>query len=154
MDVEKGLLTTGEMTRVFGVTAGALDKWRKNGCPGRIARGTWDFRKTVQWLDERREGGAGGDVDNMRFRKLQADTEYREERARRESLLREMLEEMHFSREDVHAAWLERVEELRSSLGDFAPQLAKACHGKSLPEIEEIVSEHVRAFLIGRAQGA
>ena len=146
--IELMIVTTGELKKLFGVSDVALHKWKLAGCP-KAGRGRWNLNEVLSWrLSRDGNTGTGGE---MKLRKLRADVEFREERAQRERLLRERLEETVFRREDVQEAWVERVEELTERLSEFPAVLARALVRADENEMQEIVAEHVRGFLLDMA---
>lgn len=81
-------------------------------------------------------------------RKLEAEADYKEAKAKREKRMNEVLEGQYIAAEDVTREWTGRVNELKSSLG----LLAKAV-SKEFPDadtrvvVERTVNECVNEYL-------
>lgn len=150
---EQFIVSTTDLCRIFGVKRNAVSVWHKNGCP-RISRGTWNLPEVIEW---RMEGKTtispdAEDPALLRARKLQADTEYREERAQRERLLREILEDMYFKRSDVEEAWANRALEAKMAFLIFEKTLPVELYGKEIEEMESIIASRVREVLSNYAR--
>jgi len=147
MEEDKWIISTGDLCDLFQISYAALDKWLKNGCP-KFAHGKYNLRDVITW----KTGGytpAEGEAPaaDLRSRKLKADTEYREERAMRERLLRETLEDLYFRKIDVEEAWSLRALEAKSAFMLFEKTLPMELVGKTENEIEQIIAARVREVL-------
>ena len=142
------ILSTGDMSRLLGVTRKTLTRWTQSGCPGRIEYGLWSVAKTLQWRFPPEDAEKSIERADLEYRKALADIEYREHRLARERLIVQKIEDAHFSKEDVLEAWEWRKEYFTKKATDFIPVLAAACHGRSISEIETVVEDHVRALLL------
>jgi hypothetical protein len=63
-----------------------------------------------------REGVGSKDSDDLNQRKLKADTEYREAKAAREQLMKELAEGKYFLKDEVVGEWVRRVHEIRTAI--------------------------------------
>lgn len=147
------ILSTGDMSRLMGVSMKTLTKWTQSGCPGRIGYGLWSVAKTLQWRFPPEDAESELERANLEYRKALADIEYREHRLARERLIVERLREDHYSKEDATDSWEWRKQHFTKKAQAFISPLAAACDGRSLAEIEAIVEDHVRALLLDMATG-
>lgn len=150
---EEYIVSTNELCQIFGVTRMTTSTWRKSGCP-QVSRGTWNLPDVIKWKFEGQPTKTPETEDPaiLRARKLQADTEYREERAQRERLLREVLEDMYFKRTDVEEAWAQRATEAKMAFLIFEKTLPVELYGKSIEEMETIIASRVREVLMSYAR--
>jgi len=150
---EEFIVSTTDLCQIFGVTRMTISTWRKNGCP-QVSRGTWNLPDVLKWKFDGQPTKSTDTEDPaiLRARKLQADTEYREERAQRERLLGEVLEEMYFKRSDVEEAWALRATEAKMAFLLFEKTLPVELHGKSIEEMETIIASRVREVLSNYAR--
>lgn len=151
MQSEKWVLSTTEIAEIYRVEPRTMLNWEKKGCP-KYARGRWNLPDVIKW----REEGISpiGDItgEDLKARKLMADTEYREERAIRERILRETLEDQYFRKTDVEDAWVERVLEAKAGFLLFSKTLPMELVGKNEKEIEAVIDARVREVLIDYAR--
>lgn len=144
---ERWMVTTGEMEELFGVTKMALTGWKKAKCP-KEGHGMWYLPDVLRWFRNTRNTPAETqENEDMRERKLRADTEYREERAQRERLLREALEGLYFLRSDVEKAWADRAFEAKAAFLLFEKTLPLELVGKDENKMEAIIAARVREVL-------
>ena len=151
---ERWFISTGDMATLFSVTRKTISLWESNGCPKR-GRGKWFLPDVLKWFLASRDNSQNDTPDeaSMKSRKLRADTEYREERARRERILREALEELYFLRSDVEKAWADRVLETKSAFLLLEKTLPMELAGKDENEMESIIASRVREVLADHARG-
>jgi len=151
---ERWFVSTGDMAALFSVTRKTISLWESNGCPKR-GRGKWYLPEVLTWFLASRNKSHNDTPDetDMKSRKLKADTEYREERARRERILREALEELYFLRSDVEKAWADRVLETKSAFLLLEKTLPIELSGKDENEMESIIASRVREVLADHARG-
>jgi len=128
-------------------------RWKASGCPSH-AFNQWNLKEVQQWKDEFISTPAkpAATTEELRARKLQADTEYREERAQRERLLREVLEDMYYKKTDVEEAWAQRALEAKTAFLMFEKTLPVELYGKSIEEMETIIASRVREVLANYAR--
>lgn len=144
---ERWLISTGELTELFGVSRQALTNWGRAGCP-KYDRGKWYLPDVLQWFRGNRDSPvASGEKESMRDRKLRADTEYREERARRERVLREALEGLYFLKTEVEKAWAARALEAKAGFLLLEKTLPMELVGKDEEDMETIIADRVREVL-------
>lgn len=144
---ERWLISTGELTELFGVSRQALTNWGRAGCP-KYDRGKWYLPDVLQWFRDNRDSPvASGEKESMRDRKLRADTEYREERARRERVLREALEGLYFLKTEVEKAWAARALEAKAGFLLLEKTLPMELVGKDEEDMETIIADRVREVL-------
>ena len=151
---ERWFISTGDMATLFSVTRKTISLWESNGCPKR-GRGKWFLPDVLKWFLASRDNSQNDTPDeaSMKTRKLKADTLYREERARRERILREALEELYFLRSDVEKAWADRVLETKSAFLLLEKTLPMELAGKDENEMESIIASRVREVLADHARG-
>jgi hypothetical protein len=151
---ERWFISTGDMATLFGVTRKTISLWESNGCPKR-GRGKWFLPDVLKWFLASRDNSQNDTPDeaSMKTRKLKADTLYREERARRERILREALEELYFLRTDVEKAWSNRALEAKSAFLLLEKTLPMELAGKDENEMESIIASRVREVLADHARG-
>ena len=147
------ILSTGDMSRLMGVSMKTLTKWTQTGCPGRIGYGLWSVAKTLQWRYPPEDAESELERADLEYRKALADIEYREHRLARERYMVQKIEEDHYSKADVAESWKWRKQHFAKKAQAFISPLAAACDGRSLAEIESIVEDHVRALLLDMATG-
>ncbi len=150
---ERWFISTGDMAQLFDVTPKTISVWESNGCP-KYGRGKWFLPDVLKWFRSSRDNSQNAKPDeaDMRSRKMRADTEYREERARRERILREALEEMYFLRTDVELAWANRALEAKSAFLLLEKTLPIELVGKAENEMESIIASRVREVLVDYAR--
>ena len=146
MEAERWLISTADMCEIFEISRRALTNWKNRGCPQQ-GRGKWFLPDVLKWRTGSLEEVNAIDGESLRARKLQADTEYREERAMRERLLRETLEDLYFRKVDVEEAWSLRALEAKSAFMLFEKTLPMELVGKTENEIEGIIAARVREVL-------
>ena len=149
----KFIFSTGDVCEILGVSRQTLSDWKKDDCPF-LGRGKWDLAAVVQW-DRGRFANrqVTPEETGIKLRKLQADTLFREERAKREKIMREALEDLYFRKEDVEDAWAMRALEAKSTFMLFAKVLPMELAGKTEQEMEAIIAERVREVLSDYARG-
>ena len=149
----KFIFSTGDVSEILGVSRQTLSDWKKDGCPF-LGKGKWDLAAVVQW-DRGRFANrqVTPEETGIKLRKLQADTLFREERAKREKIMREALEDLYFRKEDVEEAWAMRAMEAKSTFMLFAKVLPMELAGKTEQEMESIIAERVREVLSDYARG-
>jgi len=149
----KFIFSTGDVCEILGVSRQTLSDWKKDDCPF-LGRGKWDLAAVVQW-DRGRFANrqVTPEETGIKLRKLQADTLFREERAKREKIMREALEDLYFRKEDVEEAWAMRAMEAKSTFMLFAKVLPMELAGKTEQEMESIIAERVREVLSDYARG-
>mgnify|MGYP001159225546 CR=1 FL=1 len=153
MDTENLIVSTKSLCAFFGVTDRTVRRWKASGCPSH-AFNQWNLKEVQQWKDEFISTPAkpAATTEELRARKLQADTEYREERAQRERLLREVLEDMYYKKTDVEEAWSQRALEAKTAFLMFEKTLPVELYGKSIEEMETIIASRVREVLANYAR--
>ena len=149
----KFIFSTGDVCEILGVSRQTLSDWKKDDCPF-LGRGKWDLAAVVQW-DRGRFANrqVTPEETGIKLRKLQADTLFREERAKREKIMREALEDLYFRKEDVEDAWAMRALEAKSTFMLFAKVLPMELAGKTEQEMEAIIAERVGEVLSDYARG-
>ena len=149
----KFIFSTGDVCEILGVSRQTLSDWKKDDCPF-LGRGKWDLAAVVQW-DRGRFANrqVTPEETGIKLRKLQADTLFREERAKREKIMREALEDLYFRKEDVEDAWAMRALEAKSTFMLFAKVLPMELAGKTEQEMESSIAERVREVLSDYARG-
>jgi len=73
------IFSTKEVCDFFGISRESLSSWEKKGAP-KEARGKWDLKKLVEW----RFGG--GHKESPEIRKLKAEADLKEAKARQEQI--------------------------------------------------------------------
>ncbi len=73
------IFSTQETCDFFGISRESLSTWEKKGAP-KIGRGKWDLKKLVEW----RFGG--GHKESPEIRKLKAEADLKEAKARQEQI--------------------------------------------------------------------
>ena len=73
------IFSTQETCDFFGISRESLSTWEKKGAP-KEARGKWDLKKLVEW----RFGG--GHKESPEIRKLKAEADLKEAKARQEQI--------------------------------------------------------------------
>ena len=145
-------ITTAGLCAAFGIVQSATAKWRAAGCP-QAERGWWDLRAVMEWREKRYLDNADFDAEELARRQTLAETVYREERARRQKLEADALEEKLLTREDVAQAWASRVAEVRSALASLPRRVARDLLGRTEAEIRARLAEEVREICGGYARG-
>ena len=153
MDTENLIVSTKSLCAFIGVTDRTVRRWKASGCPSH-SYNQWNLKEVQQWKDEFISTPAkpAATTEELRARKLQADTEYREERAQRERLLREVLEDMYYKKTDVEEAWSQRALEAKTAFLMFEKTLPVELYGKSIEEMETIIASRVREVLANYAR--
>lgn len=114
LDDDRILISTSRACEFYGVSRKTLNSWALRGCP-KETRGWWDVQLVTTWLMER-EGIGSKDSEDLNQRKLKADTEYREAKAAREQLMKELAEGKYFPKDEVVGEWVRRVHEVRTAM--------------------------------------
>lgn len=73
------IFTTQQTCDFFGISRESLSAWEKKGAP-KVERGKWDLKKLVEW----RFGG--GHKESPEIRKLKAEADLKEAKARQEQI--------------------------------------------------------------------
>lgn len=128
------LVSTGVLCHIYGITPGALTKWKNGGCP-QTKRGWYNLREVVAWRD------AGTTVDavkagDLRTAKLAIDVQYRKTKSQKEQLLLDILKGQYYSKEDVEDGWSRRALELKTALLNWSKTLPMDLIGLDVPEME------------------
>ena len=76
---EKFILSTKDICDFFNISRESLSSWEKKGAP-KVSRGKWDLKKLVEW----RLGG--GKTESSEARKLRAEADLKEAKARQEQI--------------------------------------------------------------------
>lgn len=153
MDKLEFIISTRDLCKIANVSNQTLTDWKKAGCPY-VGTNKWNLADVYAWDRARFAKQTPSEEDSdMKSRKLKADTEYREERARRERILREALEELYFLRSDVEKAWADRVLETKSAFLLLEKTLPMELAGKDENEMESIIASRVREVLADHARG-
>lgn len=138
------IVTTKVLCQILDLGPEMISRHNRAGMP-KVATGWWNVREVLVWL------GMSKDKDGTKSaaqRKLEAEADYREAKAKREKRMNEVLEGQYIAAEDVTREWTGRVNELKSSLG----LLAKAV-SKEFPDadtrvvVERTVNECVNEYL-------
>lgn len=138
------IVTTAVLCQILDLGPEMISRHNRAGMP-KVATGWWNIREVLVWL------GMSKDKDGTKSaaqRKLEAEADYKEARAKREKRLSEVLDGQYIDVADVQREWTGRVLELKSSLG----LLAKAV-SKEFPDtdtrviVERTVNECVNTYL-------
>lgn len=130
------LVSSAFMAWMLSASDRTLRDWAQyRGCP-RYAPGWWNPQAVLAWRLNTGKPDSSDDEVALETRKLLADTDYREVRAERERLLKEILEGKYLRAEEVEEEWARRVSEVRTSLTSMARQIAA---GFSDPEVRRSV---------------
>lgn len=144
-------VTTRELAEVFGVTIARISQLRKDGVlSGEGSPLKYDLPASVQayvsWAVDSAKARKPEDVDAER-KKLQAEADYKEAKARQEELKLAELEGRMHSAEDVEAATTQLVYAVRSAMLAMPGRIAVDVVGKTAAEASEIVRREVFAAL-------
>lgn len=144
-------VTTRELAEVFGVTIARISQLRKDGVlSGEGSPLKYDLPASVQayvsWAVDSAKARKPEDVDTER-KKLQAEADYKEAKARQEELKLAELEGRMHSAEDVEAATTQLVYAVRSAMLAMPGRIAVDVVGKTAAEASEIVRREVFAAL-------
>ena len=142
----KWIVTTSDLSVIFGVSDRAIRKWPEAGCP-KMERGKWYLPDVISWKSGSFVEGEDLDKEKLRERKLVADTNYREERAAKERLTREALEGKYMPREEVVREWVSRITELKAGLMNWIKSLPPQLAQQEEHTIEERLDVEVRDLL-------
>lgn len=84
------IVSTDDLMRLFGVSKFTAAAWADKGCP-KISRGKWKLKDVIAWRGLQRLGD-GGTEESDAVKKLRADAEYKDAKAKQEAVrLQEML---------------------------------------------------------------
>ena len=144
-------VTTRELAEVFGVTIARISQLRKDGVlSGEGSPLKYDLPASVQayvsWAVDSAKARKPEDVDAER-KKLQAEADCKEAKARQEELKLAELEGRMHSAEDVEAATTQLVYAVRSAMLAMPGRIAVDVVGKTAAEASEIVRREVFAAL-------
>lgn len=142
----KWIVTTSDLSIIFGISDRAIRKWPEAGCP-KLERGKWYLPDVISWKSGSFVEGEDLDKEKLRERKLVADTNYREERAAKERLTREALEGKYMPREEVENEWASRIVELKAGLLNWRKALPPQLAEQDEATIEERLDIEVRDLL-------
>lgn len=144
-------LGTKALANVLGVTPNRISQLRKEGIL--VADGhplQYDLAESVQsyvrYMVEASKASPGADEDAER-KKLRAEADYKEARARQEEIRLAELEGRMHSAEDVEAATTQLVYGVRSALLAIPGRVSVDAAGRSAAEVSEIVRREVCAAL-------
>lgn len=113
IEAEQVLLSTAKTAEFFAVTRETLSSWAKKGAP-KEARGWWSPKTLMEWLGKSQ--GQQANEMSMEARKLKADAEYREEKAKREKRMNEILEGQYLPADEIENEWARRITEVKTGL--------------------------------------
>lgn len=140
-----------ELARILGITAGRVSQLKTAGVLE--TTGTpplFDLARNVQaylaYSVDNARGRSSEDEDAER-KKLRADADYKEAKARQEELRLAELEGRMHSAEDVEAATEQLVYSVRSMLLALPGRVSVDAAGRSAAEVSEIVRREVCAVL-------
>ena len=144
-------VTTRELAEVFGVTIARISQLRKDGVlSGEGSPLKYDLPASVQayvsWVVDSAKARKPEDVDAER-KKLQAEADYKEAKARQEELKLAELEGRMHSAEDVEAATTQLVYAVRSAMLAMPGRIAVDVVGKTAAEASDVVRREVFAAL-------
>jgi hypothetical protein len=140
---EKFIVSTSDLIYLFQISRKQISNWADAGCP-KLARGKWNLREVIAWRAGNFVVDGEINTDNLTERQALATTLYREEKAKKEKIQREALEQLYIPKEEVAKEWAARILELKTGLANWRkglpPQLAEQ------PEavIEEVLEREVR----------
>ncbi len=144
-------VTSKELAEIFGLTVGRISQMRKDGVLE--ATGSpfkFDLCNSVQayvrYMVNSAKGRTDDDAD-AESKKLQAEADYKEAKARQEELKLAELEGRMHSAEDVEAATTQLVYAVRSAMLAMPGRIAVDVVGKTAAEASEIVRREVFAAL-------
>lgn len=145
-------VTTAQLAEVLGLTIQRIGQLRKEGVldGGDGRRPRFDLAKSVQayvrfCVDSAR--GRTPDDAGAEKRKLQAEADYKQAKARQEEIKLAELEGRMHSAEDVEAATTELVYAVRSMLLAMPGRVAVDAAGKTAAEVSDVVGAEARAIL-------
>lgn len=147
IDGDRVLLNTEAAARFHSVTDRTLRNWVQEGCP-QEKPGWYDPAAIMRWRngDGRSGGSAAG--ESMAARKLEAETKYREAKAKREQLALEAQQGLYFSKDEVEAAWAGRIVELKAGLLAMARKAAGGFADAELRRnIERVIMDEIYDLL-------
>lgn len=149
-------VTTRDLAEVFGVTIARISQLRKDGVlSGEGSPLKYDLPASVQayvsWAVDSAKARKPEDVDAER-KKLQAEADYKEAKARQEELKLAELEGRMHSAEDVEAATTQLVYSVRSMLLALPGRVAVDAAGKSASEVSEVVRREAFTILEGLSE--
>ena len=144
-------VTTRDLAEVFGVTIARISQLRKDGVlSGEGSPLKYDLPASVQayvsWAVDSAKARKPEDVDAER-KKLQAEADYKEAKARQEELKLAELEGRMHSAEDVEAATTQLVYTVRSAMLAMPGRIAVDVVGKTAAEASDVVRREVFAAL-------
>ena len=144
-------VTTRDLAEVFGVTIARISQLRKDGVlSGEGSPLKYDLPASVQayisWAVDSAKARKPEDVDAER-KKLQAEADYKEAKARQEELKLAELEGRMHSAEDVEAATTQLVYAVRSAMLAMPGRIAVDVVGKTAAEASDVVRREVFAAL-------
>lgn len=114
-------ISTGDLAELFGVTARWIQRLTKEGVLSQSRRGQYDLvaavKAYVKFLQEKAAGDAAHvDQKDMKARKLKAETEEREAKARRQEIALAVEQKRLLQRDDVVREWTARCIEVKAAL--------------------------------------
>lgn len=149
-------VTTKELAEVLGLTINRVGQLRKDGIfSGEGKPLKYDLPKSVQaYVEFTADSIRARTPDDVgaEKKKLQAEADYKEAKARQEELKLAELEGRMHSAEDVEAATTQLVYSVRSMLLALPGRVAVDAAGKSASEVSEVVRREVFAILEGLAE--
>lgn len=144
-------VTSKELAEIFGLTVGRISQLRKDGVLE--ATGSpfkFDLCNSVQayvrYMVNSAKGRTDDDAD-AESKKLQAEADYKEAKARQEELKLAELEGRMHSAEDVEAATTQLVYAVRSAMLAMPGRIAVDVVGKTAAEASDVVRREVFAAL-------
>lgn len=142
LDNERILLNTAKACEFFGVSRKTINAWAIKGAP-KEARGWWDIQAMASWLIER-DPATSENAAELNARKLKADTEYREAKAAREQLQREIAEGRFYPKDEVVGEWVRRVHEIRTAMLAIPRKVAAVFND---PDVRLVVESELTAIV-------
>jgi len=143
---DKFIVSTSDLIYLFQISRKQISNWVEAGCP-KLARGKWNLKDVITWRSGNFVTSEDVDADNMRERKLVAETLYREEKAKKEKIQREALEGLYLPYEEVEKEWASRIVELKSGLMNWRKGLPPQLADQNEAVIEETLEREVRDLL-------
>lgn len=148
------LVPTSDVARIFGVTIKAVADWNKSGLK-RVERGMYKLKDVVEWRGLMRLGDNNKTVETDASKKLRADAEYKDAKAKQEAVkLQEMLGNL-VPIEMIQEQWAFTFTDIRQQLLKLPNDIRARIH-TSYPECSEDVSliaeEIIRRTLEGLSE--
>lgn len=148
------IVNTDVLVSLFGVSKKTIAEWGGKGCP-KLGRGAWLLKDVIRWRGLGRSGDTGGEESDA-VKKLRADAEYKDAKAKQEAVrLQEMLGNL-VPIEMIRDEWAMMFTEIRQQLLKLPNDIRArtyTLYPEASEEVTEIAEETIRQCLEGIAKG-